>query len=257
LTVIISAVIWEKECKAGMRQAELVNLAQQAGCAGVEFRPYWHNIEEEIPEIHQALGSNGLLCTYASNEALLAASREETLKAIGSLQAGLHLARRLEAKVLRFNAANGPFDPDFVKQAWWTAAMKPIVAEAQACNITLAVENGPDGKKGDPQLFQEIFAALPAIRLTYDTGNWLYANTRPEAALDLFLNQIGYVHLKDIICENAGLKHSYPGTGIVDVRGLKERIAASGYDGVFTLEFPGGDKPLERISQSRAYLGLA
>jgi sugar phosphate isomerase/epimerase len=238
-----------------MSQAELVNLARQAGCAGVEFRPYWRRIEEEIPKIKQALASNGMVCTYASNEAVVAASREETFQAIHSLQAGLHLAQQLGAKVLRFNAASGPFDPDLVQQAWWAEALKPVIVEAKLLGITLAVENGPDAQKGDPQLFQQIFAALPALRLTYDTGNWLYANTRPEAALDVFLNQIGYVHLKDIICENAGLKHGRPGTGLVNVKGLKERIAASGYVGLFALEFPGGDNPLERVLQSQAYLG--
>ena len=256
MTLIISAASWDKELKAGMRQAELIPLARQAGCQGVEFRPYWTNIEEEIPEVTAALAKYNFVCAYASNEAILAATKEETLLAIQSLQAGLKLAARLGAKVLRFNAANGPFDAGFVGQEWWVDALRPVLAAAQDLSITLAVENGPDAKKGDPLLFTAIFTALPTLSLTYDTANWLYANARPEVALDLFLTQVGYVHLKDIICENASLKHSYPGTGLVDVKGLKARIQAGGYQGLMALEFPGGDKPMERVFSSLAYLGV-
>lgn len=254
MTLIISAATWDKELKAGMKQAELIPLARQAGCAGVEFRPYWTKPEEEIPEVAATLTQYGMVCSYASNEAILASSREQTLQAIQSLQAGLELAARLGAKVLRFNIANGPFDAGFISQAWWAEALRPVMAKAQTLAITLAVENGPDAKKGDPLLFKEIFAALPALKLTYDTGNWLYANTRPEAALAMFGAQVGYVHLKDIVCETGTLKHSHPGTGLVDVKGLKTRIEAGGYQGLMALEFPGGDTPLKRVASSLKYL---
>lgn len=255
MTLIISAATWDKELKSGMRQAELILLAREAGCAGVEFRPYWQNIEEEIPLIKEVLRQYDMVCTYASNEALLAGSQAETLQAIESLQAGLQLANRLGAKVLRFNVASGAYDASLVHTAWWAEAMKPVLAEAKSLGIVLAVENGPDAAKGNPQIFKDIFAVLPELALTYDTANWLYANTKPEEALDWFLPQVGYVHLKDIICENATLKHAYPGAGIVDVKGLKARIQASGFTGIYALEFPGGDKPMERVFKSLAYFG--
>lgn len=255
MTLIISAATWDRELKAGMHQAELIPLACEAGCAGVEFRPYWQNIEQEIPQIKEALQQYNLVCAYASNEALLAGTRQETLQAIESLTAAVLLAGRLGAKVLRFNVASGGFDSSLVHMPWWAEAMRQVLETAKNSGIVLAVENGPDAQKGNPQVFKEIFAVLPELGLTYDTGNWLYANTRPEAALDWFLPQVGYVHLKDIVCENGSLKHGHPGTGLVDVKGLKERIQASGYTGLFALEFPGGDKPLERVCKSLAYLG--
>lgn len=255
MTLIISAATWDKELKSGMRQAELILLAREAGCAGVEFRPYWQNLEEEVPLIREVLRQYGMVCTYASNEALLAGTQAETLQAIEALQSALQLADRLGAKVLRFNVAGGAYDAGFVQTDWWAAAMKPVLASAQALGIVLAVENGPDAAKGNPQIFKELFAVLPELALTYDTANWLYANTKPEEALDWFLPRVGYVHLKDIICENATLKHGHPGAGLVDVKGLKERIQASGYTGIFALEFPGGGKPMERIFKTLAYLG--
>ncbi|MDF2570531.1 MAG: Xylose isomerase-like barrel [Sporomusa sp.] len=255
MTLIISAATWDKELKSGMRQAELIPLAREAGCAGVEFRPYWKNIDEEIPQIRAALQQHNLVCAYASNEVLLAESQPETLQAIESLKAGVLFADRLGAKVLRFNVASRGFDSSLMHTSWWAEAMKQVLELAKSLGIALAVENGPDAQKGNPQVFKEIFAVLPELGLTYDTGNWLYANTKPEVALEWFLPQVGYVHLKDIICENSSLKHGYPGTGLVDVKGLKERIQASGYIGLFALEFPGGDEPLDRVLKSLAYLG--
>ncbi|HWR45388.1 sugar phosphate isomerase/epimerase family protein [Sporomusa sp.] len=255
MTLIISAATWDKELKSGMRQAELILLAREAGCAGVEFRPYWQDIEEEIPLIREVLRQHNMVCAYASNEALLAGSRQETLQAIASLKTGVQLADRLGAKVLRFNVASGAFDSSLVHTSWWVEAMNQVLELAKSLGIVLAVENGPDAQKGNPEVFKEIFAVLPELGLTYDTGNWLYANTKPEVALEWFLSQVGYVHLKDIICENGSLKHGHPGTGLVDVKGLKERIQASGYTGLLALEFPGGDKPLERVFKSLAYLG--
>ena len=255
MTLIISAATWDKELKAGMCQSAQISLACQAGCAGVEFRPYWHNQEEELPEIKAELAKQGMVCTYASNEALLALTQEETLQAIQSLREGLSLAARLGAKVLRFNVASGPFDASYVNQTWWIEAMKQVIEQAKSLAITLAVENGPDAKKGDPLLLKQIFSVLPDLGLTYDTGNWLYANTRPEAALEIFQSQVSYVHPKDIICENGSLKHGHPGSGIVDVKGLKESMQANGFTGIAALEFPGGDMPLERVFKSLEYLG--
>lgn len=254
MTLIISAATWDKELKAGMRQSALIALARQAGCAGIEIRPFWHNIQEEIPEIKEELDRYGMVCTYASNEALLAPTQEKTLQAIQSLREGLSLAGRLGAKVLRFNVASGSFDASFVNQSWWVEAMQQTIEQAKSLAITLAVENGPDAQKGDPLLFMQIFTVLPGLKLTFDTGNWLYANTRPEVALEMFQAQVGYVHLKDIICENSSLKHGHPGSGIVDVKGLKENIMANGYTGLLALEFPGGDMPMERVFKSLAYL---
>ncbi|HEY3425153.1 MAG TPA: sugar phosphate isomerase/epimerase family protein [Negativicutes bacterium] len=257
MQLLISAATWDKELRSTMKQAELIPLAQELGCSGVEFRPYWQDIEKEIPEIKKALSANNLICTYASNEGLLADSEEETRRVLDSLSANVVLAKSLGTKILRLNVASGPFNPAFIQTDWWLAAVKQVLTLAASMDITLAVENGPDPKKGDLQLLQQILTTvnLPALRLTYDTGNWLYASTKPDQAIDSLQQYIGYVHLKDILSEQGTLKHSYLGTGVVDVKSLACRIQESGYAGPFALEFPGGDNPQERVLQSLKYLG--
>jgi len=256
MRLIISAIIWDKALRADMRQVELIPLAREFGCVGVEFRPYWKQAGAEVSEIREVLKKHGLVCAYASNEVLLADSEEATRQALVSLRVSVGLAAGLGAGILRLNVANGPFNTAFIRSGWWGNALKDILSEARETGITLAVENGPDPLKGDAYLLRDILAAETSdtLRLTYDTGNWLYADMEPEKALAMLLPYIGYVHLKDIVSEDGSLKHSYPGTGLVNIKGLAEKIRASGYSGLYALEFPGGDNPGERVQQALKYL---
>lgn len=256
MQLLISAVTWEKELRSTMKQVELIPLAKELGCSGVEFRPFWKNEEEEIPEIQKALIENNIIGTYASNEGLLADSEEETYKVLDSLSANVKIAHSLGSSILRFNVSSGSFNPEFIKSSWWQEGIKKVLALAESLHITLVVENAPDAKKGDLNFLVQLLTTVnsPILRLTYDTGNWLYANTKPEEALSVIEPYIGYVHLKDIVIDQGTLKHSYLGTGIVDVKGIAQGIAASGYKGPFALEFPGGDNPIERVRNSQEYI---
>ena len=240
-----------------MEQAELIPLAQELGCCGVEFRPYWKNIKEELPEIRESLIKNNLICTYASNEGLLADSEVGTRRVLDSLRANVKLAETLGTNILRLNIASEPFNPAFIQTNWWQEAVRQVLVLAASMNITLAVENGPDPQKSNLHLLQQILTTVnsPNLQLTYDTGNWLYGSTQPDQALDILGNYIGYVHLKDMLSQQGTLKHSYLGTGLVDIKSLVRRIQQFGYSGYFTLEFPGGDNPKERILHSLKYLG--
>lgn len=256
MNLLISAVTWDAALKAGLPQAALADHAAALGCQGVEFRQYWKDFPAEAPQAVAALARHGLVATYACNEGLLADTQEAALTMITAAGDDLAAAAALGAKVLRLNLAAGPFDPAFLAAPWWREAIDWLLARAERLGIPVAVENGPDPAKSDIALFAALFAAVPSpwLRLTFDTGNWLYADARPEDALDRLASHVGYVHLKDIIKDPAGLKHSHPGTGAVDVRGLARRLDAGGYSGYMVLEFPGGDDPAGRVRASRAHL---
>lgn len=256
MKMLISAVTWDAALKAGMPQADLAALAAGLGCQGVELRQYWRDLTAETPAVVAALTGRGLACAYAVNTGLLADSRESSLATLAAAGDDLVAAAALGAKVLRVNLAAGPFDPAFIAVPWWRQAVGDLLRQAEALGIPIAVENGPDPGKSDIALFADLFASVasPWLRLTFDTGNWLYAGASPEAALKRLAPYIGYVHLKDIIAAPTGLSHSHPGTGVVDVRGLARSLTAGGYDGYFVLEFPGGDDPAGRVRASLAHL---
>lgn len=256
MKLIISAVTWDQALRTGMSQTGLAAEAASLGCLGVEFRQYWRDEAADIPAAAAVLADRNLACTYACNEGLLADSREATLKMLAAAGENLDAAATLGARVLRLNLAVGPFDRAFIDAGWWRQAVGALLQRAESLGIPLAVENGPDPVKSDVALLAHLLGSFesPWLRLTFDTGNWLYAGVRPEEALDTLGRYVGYVHLKDIVGSGGGMAHSHPGTGRVDVRGLARRLAAGGYAGFMALEFPGGEDPRGRIRSSLAYL---
>lgn len=257
MKLIISAITWEALLRTGMKQWELIPLAKKLGCQGVEFRQYWQDMDEEVTHIRSLLDKEQMACTYACNEGLLAPSREATEQSLEMITGHIDVACRLGAKVLRINIAAGLFNKEFINSGWWTEAVAAVMATAAAKHMLIVVENGPDQQKSKIELVKQVLNTVnsPWLKLTYDTGNWIYAGEAPEEALTVLANDIGYVHLKDIVDKPDGSRgHSYLGTGLVDVRGLASKIIAGGYQGLLALEFPGGDDPVFRVKHSMQYL---
>ncbi len=256
MNLLISAVTWDQALRSGMSQADLAAEAAALGCQGVEIRQYWRTLAVDLPAAAAALASQKLAAAYACNEGLLADSPESTRAMLAAVGEDLTAAANLGAKLLRLNLAAGPFARAFIDAAWWRREIAGLLRRAAVLGIPLAVENGPDPLKSDILLLAHLLGSIdsPWLRLTFDTGNWLYAGVSPEAALDALGHHVGYVHLKDIVESGGTLKYSHPGTGRVDVRGLARRLVAGGYDGFMALEFPGGDDPRGRVKSSLAYL---
>ncbi|KYZ75041.1 hypothetical protein AXX12_15810 [Anaerosporomusa subterranea] len=256
MKLLLSAVLWEKQCKEGLSQTELVGWAKDLNLAGVEFRPFWRDQESEVDQVAALIAKTGLTAVYAANDGILAVDQAQTIQALAALRQSLAIAVRLGAKVLRMNVATGAFDASLAKTDWWLAAMRQILADAEKASILLAVENGPSKDKGDAGLLADLLVTVgsPNFKLTFDTANWLYSGVQPEKALEQFLPYIGYVHLKDAVSEQGVMKHSHPGTGLVDVRGLYKQLLSNGYNGLAALEFPGGDDPLGRARIVADYL---
>jgi len=255
MKLFLSTVIWESALRKDMTQVEVIDTAHEFGFAGIEFRPFWKDAVSEVPIIAEKLIQSGLKATYACNDSLLSNSMETTLSSIEGIAQSLLIADKLKASIVRTNLAVSDFDKDFIRTPWWKDAIEGIIKRASSLNIVLAVENGPDISRGDPKILHQILSECnsPWLRLTFDTGNWLYTSYSPNQAFDLLKDYVGYVHLKDILYENGNLKHTYPGSGIIDLAGLLNRLQ-SVYKGIYTLEFPGADEPLARIEQSLSFL---
>lgn len=254
--LIISAVTWEQALRSGMRQADLVPLAEKFAVEGVELREYWHDRDGELPALARLVADQGVSVVYATGDVLLGAAQDDTAAALRGISGNIQVAEALGASVLRVNLGQGDFDPAVAAAPWYQQALQEVLRQAQEAGVVVAVENAPNPRGGDLRLLHDTVArvASPWLRLTFDTGNWLYAGQEPAAALRTVLPYVGYVHLKDIVRQDGALQHSYPGTGEVDVAGLAVQLQQAGYRGLFALEFPGGDAPEERVQNSLAYL---
>jgi len=255
MKLFLSTVIWESALRKEMTQVGIIEIADKFGFAGIEFRPFWKDTVAEVPIIAEKLIQSGLEVTYACNDSILSNSMETTLNAIKGVSQSLLIADTLKAKILRFNLATSDFEKDFLNTEWWKEAVAGIIKQASSLNIVLAIENAPDSSKGDPRLLLQILSEFDStwLRLTFDTGNWLYTAYSPKQAFDLLKDYIGYVHIKDIIRDNANLKHINPGSGIVDLSDLICQLQKI-YSGIYTLEFPGAEDPITRIQHSLSFL---
>ncbi|EAX46330.1 Xylose isomerase domain protein TIM barrel [Thermosinus carboxydivorans Nor1] len=256
MRLVISAVTFDQYLRSGMCQMELVPLAEKYGCVGVEFRPYWQELWEEVEEIRELLAEYNLTCTYACQEALQAESPAAVRQSHDAMRQSIEVAHALGATVLRINVASGDFVAEYVGEKWWQEAVAALLAAAAEKQIVLAVENAPNPASGDARLIYDMVApfASPWLKVTFDTGNWLAAGQDPAQAFAMLRGHIGYVHLKDMAPRPDGYAHCHPGSGVVDVRGLAASISKDGYQGLYALEFPGGSSPASAIRASMLYL---
>lgn len=112
----------------------------------------------------------------------------------------------------------------------------------------------------------EYFARqIPGLRYVFDTGNFFFANEDALAALERLRNGVDHVHVKDRslrptsgagkACLDGTLM--YPcavGQGVIPVKEIVTRLAATGYDGVYAMEFYGVPDYAAAMEESSAYM---
>jgi len=114
-----------------------------------------------------------------------------------------------------------------------------MVAAANRLNMTICLENMfPRNRLGvEPDDFEEIFGAFPALKMTLDTG---HANIddrrgrRLKSMVERFGRRIGHLHISD----NQGRidDHLAVGQGTINFTDLVRRLKKAGYDDTVTLE---------------------
>lgn len=120
------------------------------------------------------------------------------------------------------------------------AGMKRMVAKAKALGITVTVEDfggDPTNPCNRMVYLKRFLDEIPDIRLALDSGNLYYAR-RGEDIRELMRyagNRIAHVHLKDQL-ESDHRTYAELGLGGVPNEEIVHYVAASGYDGWYTLE---------------------
>jgi sugar phosphate isomerase/epimerase len=132
----------------------------------------------------------------------------------------------------------GAFVLDTVKGYAFDFLSQMVNAAAQL-NITICLENMfPRNRLGvEPEDFEAVFTAFPALKLTLDTG---HANIddrrgrRLKGLVERFGRRIGHLHFSD----NQGKvdDHLAVGQGTVGFAELVRRLKSAGYDETITLE---------------------
>ena len=119
------------------------------------------------------------------------------------------------------------------------SSMKMFVAEGKKRGITITIEDfgGPANPGSHMKYLKRFLEEIPDLRFALDSGNLYYAG-RGESILDMMdyaKGRIAHVHLKDQTEEN-NRKYATLGLGAVPNEKIVKSVAASGYDGWYTLE---------------------
>ena len=143
------------------------------------------------------------------------------------------------------------------------SGMKLFVAEAKKRGITITVEDFGGNKNAGSYMkyLKRFLDEIPDLKFALDTGNLYYAN-RGEDILEMMAyakDRIAHVHLKDQTKEDCR-KYATLGLGAVPNERIVKEMAASGYDGWYTLENSVGDTyndTVRQVSLVKAWLSAA
>lgn len=122
--------------------------------------------------------------------------------------------------------------------------MRAFVAEAKAAGLVVTVETfgGTKNCCSYVKYLKRLLAEIPDLKFALDSGNLYYAG-RGEDILEMMeyaKGRIAHVHLKDQTAED-GRKYVTLGLGVVPNEKIVKALAATRYDGWYTLENPVGD----------------
>lgn len=238
----------------GIRQVELLD-------------NFWRNEAEELPQVQAYLTSHGMsVGAYAVSNDFVHTEAEKRHQAVTAVLAGIPMAHALNTRVVRVFAGDLKPGYDFDSSAAYiVAGLKEAALEAEQAGIVLALEN--HGKlAGKAEQVKGIIDQVgsPALKSTFDCGNFLLVAESPLDALATLRDQIGHVHVKDMQTSEDGsgwpsfdglhYKGAACGQGLVPFAQLMAALQALPYEGSISLEFEGSGDEAAGVLDSIAYL---
>jgi sugar phosphate isomerase/epimerase len=239
---------------------DFIEFASTTKAEGVELLScFWRDKETEIPKIQAALERTGLpvACFCACNN--FGKMNEDDWKAeLKDVTDAVDMAVLFGAKVVRVFSGDKVGDVTFEQaKSQIIRGLKESAEYAEWRGITLCLENhGLFAGKADQvvEIIREVDS--PALRSTFDTGNFLLVGEDPDEAIVKLRDDIKHVHFKDFLkVENSNEGQTYQalngdkfvgkiaGQGQVNLTNILAELKKSGYDGWLTVEFEGEEEP--------------
>lgn len=240
-------------CKEeGINRVELLNV-------------FWKDIEKELPAVLEDLKAKGIQASsYAVANDFAKETPEERAAALKEITDAIPVAKALGVKVIRVFSGNLTESVTYDDALdWIIEGLSKAAAQAQKEGLTLCLEN--HGKlAGSGVQVKTILDRVgsPALRSTFDTGNFLLVDEQPLNALDVLLNDVAHVHFKDFVQTPEGRYKSLAGLsyegvnlgeGDVELKTIVKRLTDNGYQGAFVLEFEGLGNEAVGIRKSYEY----
>ena len=246
------------------RQLDLmgfIDYAAAQGVAGVELLDiFWSDAERELPQVGRRIADAGLeMAVYSISNNFIQPEASARARELADLKRGVDVALELGVYLLRVFSGNARDDVSQDEgEAWILEGLSAGAAYAETKGVTLALENhGRFAGRSDQVLAIIERVGSPALRVNFDTGNFLPVGQDPVAAARELADWVVMVHLKDMRpagADEAG--HVFPGAdgqmltgsiigaGLVDLAGVRAVMDGAGYCGWWSLEYEGGEDAL-------------
>ena len=238
-----------------------VDYAVAQGVAGVELLDiFWSDAKRELPQVRRRIGDAGLdVAVYSISNNFIQPEARARARELADLKRGVDVALELGVDLLRVFSGSAR---DNVSQeegeAWILEGLSAGAAYAETKGVTLALENhGRFAGRSDQVRAIIERVGSPALRVNFDTGNFLPVGQDPVAAARELADWVVLVHLKDMrpagadeaghVFEDADgrmLTGAIIGAGVVDLAGVRAVMDGAGYGGWWSLEYEGGEDAL-------------
>lgn len=235
--------------------ADFIAYAASIGAQGVELLSMFWNAESDVPAVREALARTGLkLACFAACNNFVRSSAEERAAALADIKGAVDAAALLGAKVVRVFAGDAAEGIDCEQgKAWVVEGLVEAAAYARSREIILCLENhGVFAGKSEQvkELIQQVDS--PALRSTFDMGNFLLVDQQPGPAFQELAPFVSHVHAKDFKLATEGDAGAHralsgrafyvgvaPTEGDAGVADIVSRLDAIGYMGWMSVEYEG------------------
>lgn len=237
--------------------ADFIAFAADAGAEGVELLNMFWQDGDELGLVREALDRSGLkLACFGAGNNFADPDEARRRQQVGDIRTAVDRAEALGAGVVRVFAGDRREDVSYENaKLWIVEGLKEAAGYAEGKGITLCLENhGVFAGKADQVLDIIRQVDSPALRSTFDMGNFLLVGDNPSEAIGKLLPYLSHVHVKDFVkvpedYEGMAFKAlsgerfagKVPGEGSVDLGYLFQQLHQSGYDGWLTVEYEGDE----------------
>jgi len=204
-------------------------------------------------DVERALLESGIaVSSYNLAPVLLHEDTLERRRAWQEFDRGIERATMLRSRcAMLFPGPLGKKSPEEERRSL-VEALRECVRHVPAGGPTLVMENVGMAERapihGRTRHMRQIVedVASPRFRLAFDTGNFMYVEEDPVAALSELLPCVVHVHLKDVVRRGGRCVEVPIGTGSVDFPALFKILADACYDGYLSVECAGDQERSEK-----------
>lgn len=242
---------------SGFSLEEAVQGASKAGfskieLAAVEHTPHVLNgmSEKELRDIKTLLESYRMTCIGIG-----AHSNLMTDEGIDNLLKAVDLAVYFDCSYIITSTGEAHGDGDVIEdETILVRNLTPVLDKCESKNITLAVETHGNNNATGSALGKLSEKLNHRIKINYDTANVIfYGDVMPYDDLEVSMEHVGFIHLKDKLGHNQEWNFPAIGEGHLDFRRIFHILEENNFIGPISVEIeftPDGPKNLAEVDKA-------